>query len=223
MFANIAVTAVDLLRRERTLHAQIGAESLYYRREQRNGCGSVRANCIVARFFHEIDMMSRIRRKHSCTFDLGSNAQQNSLHFRLINNRVRSPGVIRPRCRRPALQALRGIRKCILIRDVCETEALNTDGDALRIHHAKHRSESAILFANEVPRRVIEIQCAGSAPLDTHFVLDRGCRDAVSGADRTVIGNVKFRGRRTKLMPRVPAGAPSMRASTRCTMFSVRS
>ncbi len=58
--------------------------------------------------------------------------------------------------------------------------------------------------------------------MDAHLVLDRAADDAVARAERAVVVDRNF-GTRNSEMPFTPAGAPSIRASTRWMMLSARS
>ncbi len=65
--------------------------------------------------------------------------------------------------------------------------ALYAYGQALDVHHAEHRCQTPVLFADQISPCIVEIQDAGCRALDPHFVFDRAGFHVVSFADRTVV------------------------------------
>ena len=123
---------------------------------------------------------------------------------------------------RAALQTLLGVSGRILIRDLRHREPLHADAEPRLVHHHEHRGEAAIFLTDQIAHRIVVIHHTGGIAVDAHLVLDRAAGDAVLRAERAVGIDQDF-GTMKSEMPFVPSGAPSMRASTRCTMFSVRS
>ena len=124
---------------------------------------------------------------------------------------------------RAALQAVLRVGGRVLVGDLGLGEALDADREPRLVHHHEHGVEAAIRLADEPARRAVIVHDAGRVAVDAHLVLDRaaGRRRCARRACRR--RSTRNFGTTKSEMPLVPAGAPSMRASTRWTMFSARS
>ena len=131
-------------------------------------------------------------------------------------------GALAPR-QRAALQPLLRVGRGVLIGDLGLREALHGDAEPGAVHHHEHRGEAAVLLADQPALGAVEVHHAGRIAVDAHLVLDRAAGDAVAVAERAVLVDAGIFGTRNSEMPFTPAGAPSMRASTRWMMLSARS
>src|SRR6185437_9452854 len=99
-------------------------------------------------------------------------------------------------------------------------------------HHVEHVGKSVVGLTNEVSDRTLpaagqecafaEVEQYVGHPSLAHLVIESRGDDVVAFNGRTVGADKEF-GHMNKEMPFVPAGAPGSLASTRWTMFSVRS
>ena len=78
-------------------------------------------------------------------------------------------------------------------------------------------------FADEIAARAVVIHDAGRVGVNAHLVLDGAAENAVARSPSEPFGPASNFGTMNSERPLTPAGAPSMRASTRWTMFSARS
>ncbi len=124
--------------------------------------------------------------------------------------------------RRPALAARAGIGERLPTGPRRDADALNADAEAGEVHHREHAGEAAILLADQPagrpgPGAAVDHR-AGGGGVQAELAFDAGDGDVVAARRR----RARF-GTRNMEMPRVPGGASGSRASTRWTMFSVRS
>ena len=94
---------------------------------------------------------------------------------------------------RAALKPFTGIAKSVLIGDFGNAQALNANPQTGFVHHGEHGGKTAMRFADQPARRIIEGHGAGRAGLDTHFVLKARTGDSVSCARITCGIGQEFR------------------------------
>ena len=131
-------------------------------------------------------------------------------------------GLSRRTSERPCKRS-RGIGDGVLIGDFRLRQPLHADAEPRLVHHHEHGVEAAIGLADKQAaarrrnssRRWRCRECPSCARCEPQETPLRAPSDAV-GVDRNF-------GTMNSEMPLTPAGAPSMRASTRWTMFSARS
>ncbi|MCY1418519.1 hypothetical protein D9M71_340800 [compost metagenome] len=63
---------------------------------------------------------------------------------------------------------------------------MNTDAQALVIHHGEHGRQALVRFTHEVPDRFVKVHHASGRRLDTHLVLDRTAVGRVARAQAAV-------------------------------------
>ena len=83
--------------------------------------------------------------------------------------------------------------------------------------------QALVLLADQPALRAVVIHHAGGVAVNAHLVFDRAAGDARCARPASRRRRPGTFGTMNSEMPLMPAGAPSMRASTRWTMFSVRS
>ena len=93
-------------------------------------------------------------------------------------------------------------------------ETLDGDAETRAVHHHEHGRQPAMLLADQPALGAVVIEDGGRVAVDAHLVLDRAADDAVALAGPPSASGRNF-GTRKSEMPLTPAGAPSMRASTR--------
>ena len=120
------------------------------------------------------------------------------------------------------LQPLARVAQRVLVRALGQRESLQTDTEARGVHHGEHRLQALVRLPDQPTLRAIEVHHAGRRALDAHLVLDRAAAQRVALADRAVARDLELRGHEQR-DALGPGGASGSRASTRCTMLSVKS
>src|SRR5262245_28045038 len=123
---------------------------------------------------------------------------------------------------RSALQSILRIGCRVLIGDLGKREPLHADAESRTVHHREHCVDAAILLADQPTDCPVVVHHAGGIAMDPHLLFGRAAGNAVRRpSEPSAAGNIL--GTTNSETPRMPGCAPSMRASTRCTMFSDRS
>ncbi len=79
-----------------------------------------------------------------------------------------------------ALRTIAGILDCALIGTFTGRQTLDTNSQALVVHHGEHRRQALVRLADHPTGGTVEIHHAGCRGLDTHLVLDGTAGQRVS-------------------------------------------
>ena len=131
-------------------------------------------------------------------------------------------GNFAPASARPCRRSLR-IGRRVLIGDLGQREPLHADAEPRLVHHREHGADATVLLADQPAGRAVVVHHAGGVAVDAHLLLDRAAGDGVARARASRRPRAGSSAPRTATCLGCRRGAPSMRASTRCTMFSARS
>ena len=121
------------------------------------------------------------------------------------------------------LAAVLGVGRGALVGGLAEPQALQADAQARAVHHREHAAQPLVRLADEVALRLLEVHHAGGRAVDAHLLLDRAAGDAVGRPCRAVLLERPLRHQEEADAAQRPDGASGSFASTRWTMFSVRS
>ncbi len=90
-------------------------------------------------------------------------------------------------------------------------------------HHHEHQLQAPFLYADQPALGVLILPPAGGVAVDAHLLLETDAVEALVARPGQAIGLGRNIGSMNRLLPLLPARAPSMRAGTRWAMLSVKS
>jgi hypothetical protein len=216
--AHIAVPAVDLDRLARAFERHARDEALDDRRQHREQRGRVIFRLGVGMVQRSVHLLSGVPDEDARTLDERLLSQQHAAHVGMADDRI-GGALRRPRYVPAALARVgdRGLPAALAL-----GEALQADPEARVVHHREHVPEAAVDLADQPAARAVEVHHAGRRAVDAELVLDARTADAV-GLDRAHLPRRQELRDEEHADAARPCGRVGSFASTRCTMFSVRS
>ena len=126
----------------------------------------------------------------SAGLGVGANREQHAAHVRMHQQGVRlGAGVLRTGGR-PALQAVLGVGGGLLISQFARAKPLQTDRQALVVHHGEHAGQARILLAYPIADGIVVVHHVGGTGHHPHLVLNGTARHRIARAEGAVrVGN----------------------------------
>ena len=173
VLGDVAMTAVDLLRRHRVRETLIGEHAFDHRGEQAHVVIRRLPGLFVVAAMGNIALERSPQHQRARGLVEGFDRQQAAAHVRMHDDRIgRLVGEFGSG-QRATLHALLGIGRGVLIGDLGEREALHADAEPRLVHHHEHGVEAAVRFADQPAGRAVEIHHARRVAVNAHLLLDR--------------------------------------------------